>query len=75
MKTAIIILAIICVITKLISKGCENYIKNDKNEAVKYYFRQGATTLGAIYSITYIISTLTFSADLILLLILCLSNL
>lgn len=66
MKTAAIILFIVYVVSKLIYKGLENYIRNDNMEAMRYYFSQGTNTTGIIYSVFRTISALAFSTDVIL---------
>lgn len=68
MKTWIIILTIVYVVCKLIQTLLANYIKNDKTERVRYYFLNGATTLGVIHGIVSLLCKLVGCTDLILLL-------
>lgn len=69
MKTWIIILAIVFVVLKLIQTGLKNYIKNDREESIKYYFSQGTSKLGIVYGIFWILTVLVGSVDAILLFI------
>lgn len=69
MKTWIIVLAIVFVVLKLIQTMLKNYIRNDKTERVKYYFTNGATLLGALHGIFWLLSTLVGCIDVILLFI------
>ena len=69
MKTWIIVLAIVFVVLKLVQQFLANYIRNDRTESVKYYFLDGATTLGVIHGIVSLFCTLVGCADLILLFI------
>lgn len=74
MKTAAIILFIVYVVSKLIYKCLENYIKNDNMEAMSYYFSQGTNTTGIIYSVFRTISALAFSTDVILIFIMLINK-
>ena len=67
MKTWIIVLAIVFVVLELVKMFLANYIRNDKTERAKYYFLNGATTLGVIYGIVSLLCTLVGCTDLILL--------
>ena len=69
MKTWIIILLIAWIVFRFIMGGIKNYIQNDKTERVKYYFTDGATTLGLWYGIFALLYKLTFWADVILVII------
>ena len=69
MKTWIIVLAIVFVVLKLVQQFIANYIRNDKTERVKYYYLDGATTLGAIYGIVSLLCAFVGCTDLILLFI------
>jgi hypothetical protein len=69
MKTWIIVLAIVFVILKLVQQFLANYIRNDRTERVRYYYLDGATTLGVIHGIVSLLSTLVGCTDLILLFI------
>lgn len=66
MKTWIIVLAITFVVLRLIREGLKNYITNDQTERARYYFLHGATTMGGIYAIFYILSKLILWAEVIL---------
>lgn len=74
MKTAAIILFIVYVVSKLIYKGLENYIRNDNMEVMSYYFSQGTNTTGIIYSVFRTISALAFSTDVILIFIMLINK-
>ena len=69
MKTWIIVLAIVFVVLELVKRCLANYIRNDKTERAKYYFCNGATTLGVIYGIASLLCILVGCTDLILLFI------
>lgn len=69
MKTWIIALAIVFVVLKLIQTGLKNYIKNDREESIKYYFSQGTSKLGIVHSFFWILTVLVGSVDAILLFI------
>ena len=62
-------MAIVFAIFKLIQGGLANYIRNDKDEKVKYYIMQGSTTLGLLHGLFSVLSTLVGVAEAILLLI------
>ena len=69
MKTWIIVLAIVFVVLELVKRCLANYIKNDKTERIKYYFLNGATTLGVIHGIVSLLCVLVSCTDFILLFI------
>ena len=69
MKGWIIGLAIAFAVFKLTQIGLANYIRNTREEAVKYYLLQGSTTLGLLHGVFGILSTLTGVAEAILLLV------
>ena len=69
MKTWIIVLAIVSVVLELVKRCLANYIRNDKTERVRYYFLNGATTLGLIYGIISLLCVLVSCTDFILLFI------
>lgn len=69
MKTWIIVLAIVFVVLKLVQQFLANYIRNDRKERIKYYYLDGATTLGVIHGIVSLLSALVGCTDLILLFI------
>ena len=69
MKTWIIVLAIIFVVLELVKMFLANYIRNDKTERAKYYFYDGATTLGMVHGIVFLLCVLVGCTDLILLFI------
>jgi len=69
MKTWIIVLAIVFVVLKFIQTGLKNYIKNDREESIKYYFSQGTSKLGIIHGLFWLLSTLVGCTDAILLFI------
>ena len=69
MKTWIIILVIVYLVLKFAQVCVANYIKNDKTERLKYYFRDGATTLGAIYGLLWVLGVLDLIAAATLILI------
>ena len=69
MKTWIIVLAIVFVVLELIKRCIANYIRNDKTERIKYYFLNGATTLGVIHGIVSLLCVLVSCTDFILLFI------
>ena len=69
MKIWIIVLAIVFVVLKLIQTGLKNYIKNDREESIKYYFSQGTSKLGIIHGIFWMLTVLVGSVDAILLFI------
>ena len=69
MKTWIIVLTIVFVVVELVKRGLANYIRNDKTERVRYYFLNGATTLGLIHGIVSFLCVLVSCTDFILLFI------
>ena len=69
MKTWIIVLAIVFIVLELVKRGLANYIRNDKTERVRYYFLNGATTLGVIHGIVSLLCKLVGCTDFILLFI------
>lgn len=69
MKTWIIILVVVYLVLKFAQVCVANYIRNDKIESFKYYFRDGATTLGAIHGILWVLSVLDLIAAATLILI------
>lgn len=69
MKTWIIILSILFIILFFIRTCVANYIKNDREERVRYYFLSGGTTLGVLHGIIYLIEKLVMFADIILIII------
>lgn len=69
MKTWIIVLAIVFVVLKLIETMIKNYIKNDSEERIKYYFSNGTSKLGIWYGLMALVTTLVGAADVILLFI------
>jgi len=75
MKIWIIVLSIIFVVSKLVQIFLENYIRNDKIERLKYYYSEGTSNLGLIYSLIYLFSTLVLSVDFILIIILLIGKL
>lgn len=75
MKTWIIILTIAWVVLMLISKGIENYIRNDKTERMRYYFMNGSSNLGLWHGLVYGLYKLTLWADIILVIIYILNKL
>lgn len=69
MKTWIIVLTIVFVVLKLIQTMIKNYIKNDREESIKYYFSQGTSEMGILHGIFWLLTVLVGSADAILLFI------
>lgn len=69
MKTWIIILVVVYLVLKFSQVGVANYIRNDKTESIKYYFRNGETTLGAVHGILWVLSVLDLIAAATLILI------
>ena len=69
MKGWIIGLAIVFAVLKLAQIGVANYIRNTREEAVKYYLLQGSTTLGFIHGICGILCALILAAEAILILV------
>ena len=69
MKTWIIVLAIVFVVLELVKRCLANYIRNDKTERVRYYFLNGATTLGEMHGIVSLLCALVGCTDFILLFI------
>lgn len=69
MKTWIIILVVVYLVLKFAQVCVANYIRNDKIESFKYYFRDGVTTLGAIHGILWVLSVLDLIAAATLILI------
>ena len=69
MKAWIIVLTIVFVVLELVKRGRANYIRNDKTERVRYYFLNGATTLGLIHGIVSFLCVLVSCTDFILLFI------
>lgn len=69
MKTWIIVLTIAFIFLKLVARGFANYIRNDKEESMKYYFTSGATPLGVIHGFISFFGTLVGFADIILIII------
>ena len=69
MKGWIIGLAIVFAVFKLIQCALANYIRNDKDEKVKYVVFQGSTTLGLLHGLFSVLSTLVGVAEAILLLV------
>ena len=67
MKTWIIVLAIVFVVLKLVQQFLANYIRNDRKERIKYYYLDGATTLGVIHGIVFLLCVLVGCTDLFLL--------
>jgi hypothetical protein len=75
MKIWIIALTIVFIILKITEKCIANYIRNDKEESMKYYFTGGVTKLGIIYGFVSIIGTLVGASDIVLFIILLLNKL
>ena len=69
MKTWIIILVIAYLVLKFAQVCVANYIRNDETERLKYYFRDGATTLGALHGILWALGILDLIAAATLILI------
>ena len=69
MKTWIIILVVVYLILKFAQVCVANYIRNDKTERLKYYFLEGATTLGVVHGILWILGVLDLIAAAALILI------
>ena len=69
MKTWIIVLTILFVVLKLIQTMIKNYIKNDREESIKYYFTQGTSEMGILYGIFWLLTVLVGSTDAILIFI------
>ena len=69
MKTWIIILVVVYLVLKFAQTFVANYIRNDETERLKYYFRDGATTLGAIHGILWVLNVLDLIAAATLILI------
>lgn len=69
MKTWIIILVVVYMVLKFAQICVANYIKNDKTERLKYYFRDGVTTLGAVYGLLWLFSIIDLIAAAVLILI------
>lgn len=69
MKIWIIALTIAFILLKIIQKGIANYIRNDKDEKLKYYFSQGTSPLGLWHGLFSILCTLVGFADAILVII------
>lgn len=74
MKIWICTLTIAFVILKIVEKCIINYIKNDKEECMKYYATGGTSNLGIIYGFVYMITTLVGASDIILFIILLLNK-
>lgn len=75
MKTWIIVLTIVFAVLKIAEMLVRNYITNDNMERVKYYFSQGASTLGCVHGLLYLLSVLVGAADIILVIILLIDKL
>lgn len=75
MKIWIIALTIAFILLKIIQKGIANYIRNDKDEKLKYYFSQGTSPLGLWHGLFSILSTLVGASDIVLFIILLLNKL
>ena len=75
MKIWIIVLTIAFILLKIIQKGIANYIRNDKDEKLKYYFSQGTSPLGLWHGLFSILSTLVGASDIVLFIILLLNKL
>ena len=69
MKTWIIILFVAFLVFKLVSVMCANYIRNDKTEAMKYYFTKGATVPGVLHGLFWLLSWVALGVDAVLVLI------
>ena len=69
MKTWIIILVIVYLVLKFAQVCVANYIRNDKMESFKYYFRNGETTLGAVHGMLWVLGVLDLIATAALILI------
>ena len=69
MKTWIIILVVVYLVLKFAQTFVANYIRNDETERLKYYIRDGASTLGAIHGILWVLSVLDLIAAATLILI------
>ena len=75
MKTWIIALTIVFAVLKIAGMLVRNYITNDGMERAKYYFTQGASTLGCVYGLLNLLSVLAGTADIILVIILLIDKL
>ena len=69
MKTWIIILVVLFMVLKFAQMCVANYIRNDKTERLKYHFLDGATTLGVVYGLLGLFSTIDLIASVVLILI------
>ena len=69
MKTWIIILVAVYLVLKLAQVCVANYIRNDSLERLKYKFRDGATTLGAVHGLLWLLSVLDLIVAAVLILI------
>ena len=69
MKTWIIILIVIYLVLKLAQICIANYIRNDKTERLKYYFRDGVTVLGMVHGLLWLLGALDLIIASVLILI------
>jgi len=69
MKTWIIVLVVVYMVIKLAQICVENYIRNDKLERLKYHFRDGATTLGAVHGLLWLLGVIDLIAAATLIII------
>ena len=69
MKIWIIVLTIAFIFLRIVAKFLENYIRNDREERTKYYFLNGASTLGIWHGFLYLLGTLAGFADVVLIII------
>lgn len=69
MKTWIIILVAVYLVLKLAQICVANYIRNDKTERLKYHFLDGATTLGIVHGLLWLLGVVDLIAAAVLILI------
>lgn len=75
MKTWIIILTILFAVLRTVQTFLANYIRNDNKERLKYKFMDGASTLGLVHGVFYLLSNIVLSVDVILVVILLIGKL